>query len=194
MTVKASKSNLWKHPHSPVHNLSMSVFHSFLQYLSLAHSLMTHLLFPRNEELKWRLVYTQLKQWYIVCNVRESQVQALSIQPKIPKVSVGTSNGTDHFSLLCLEYSGPALKVVHFDWSGHFGRSVGPKCPFAFDKTVVPSTALLYPAYKNNNQTQSNAVPDYYLTNVIFTERCIFRELFIGNFLKDFLVSKSLCW
>ena len=27
------------------------------------------------------------------------------------------------------------------------------KWPFPFDKIVVPSTALLYPAYKNNNQT-----------------------------------------
>ena len=27
------------------------------------------------------------------------------------------------------------------------------KFPFPFDKIVVPSTALLYPAYKNNNQT-----------------------------------------
>ena len=42
--------------------------------------------------------------------------------------------------------------VVHFDCSGHFGV-VGPKSPFPFDKIVVPSTALLYPAYKNNNQT-----------------------------------------
>ena len=129
----------------------------------------------------------------IARNVRENQVRALSIPPKIPEVLVGTSNGTDHFSLLRLEYSGPALKVVHFHWSDHFGQSVGPKCPFAFDIIVVPSTALLYPTYKNNNQTQSNAVPDYYLTNVIFTERCIFTELFIGNFLKDIFVSKSLC-
>ena len=129
----------------------------------------------------------------IARNVRENQVWALSIPPKIPEVLVGTSNGTDHFSLLRLEYSGPALKVVHFHWSGHFGRSVGQKCPFAFDKIVVPSTALLYPARKNNNKTQSNAVPDNYLTNVIFTERSSFRELFIGNFLKDFFVSKSLC-
>ena len=44
--------------------------------------------------------------------------------------------------------------VVHFDWSGHFFRSVGPKCPFPFDKIVVPSAALLNPAYKNNNQTR----------------------------------------
>ena len=32
--------------------------------------------------------------------------------------------------------------------------SVGPKCPLSFDKIVVPSTALLYPAYRNNNQTR----------------------------------------
>ena len=29
-------------------------------------------------------------------------------------------------------------------------RSVEPKCPFPFAKIVVPSTALLYPAYRNN--------------------------------------------
>ena len=27
-------------------------------------------------------------------------------------------------------------------------------CPFQLDKFVVPSTALLYPAYKNNNQAR----------------------------------------
>ena len=48
---------------------------------------------------------------------------ALSIQPKSPEVSVGSSNGTDHFGLVWPEYSGPALKVVHCDQSGHFGRS-----------------------------------------------------------------------
>ena len=37
------------------------------------------------------------------------------------------------------------LYVVWSFWS------VGLKCPSPFDKTVVPSTALLYPAYKNNN-------------------------------------------
>ena len=42
------------------------------------------------------------------------------------------------------EYSGPALKVALFDRSG----------PFPFGKIVFPSTALLYPAYKNNNQTR----------------------------------------
>ena len=31
---------------------------------------------------------------------------------------------------------------------------VGTKCSFPFDQTVVPRTALLYPAYKKNNQTR----------------------------------------
>ena len=70
-----------------------------------------------------------------------------SIQPQTPEVSVGISNRTEHFGLVRSEYSGPGLKVVLFDQSGHFGRSVGPKCPFPFDKIAVPSTALLYPAY-----------------------------------------------
>ena len=73
---------------------------------------------------------------------------ALSIQPKSPEISVGSSNGTDHFGLVGPEYSGPALKVVHCDRSWSF-RSVGPKCRFPFAKIVVPSTALFYPAYKN---------------------------------------------
>ena len=49
--------------------------------------------------------------------------RALSIQPKIPEISVGTSKGTDHFGLVRPKYSGPALKVVHFDRSGYLGRS-----------------------------------------------------------------------
>ena len=57
-------------------------------------------------------------------------------------------NGVDHFGSVWPEYLGPPLKVVHFDWPGHFGRKK-MKCPFSFDKIVV----LLYPAYKNNNQT-----------------------------------------
>ena len=68
---------------------------------------------------------------------------AASIQPKIPEISVGSSNGTDHFGLVRSEHSGPALKVIHSD------RSVGQKCAFPFAKIVVPSAALLYPAYKN---------------------------------------------
>ena len=41
-----------------------------------------------------------------------------------------------------LSEGGPLRPVQSF-------RSVGPKCPFPFD-----STALLYPAYKDNNQTR----------------------------------------
>ena len=62
---------------------------------------------------------------------------ALSIQPKIPVISVGTSNGTDHFGLVRPEYSGPALKVVLFDRSGHFGRS-DRNVPFHLTKLLSP--------------------------------------------------------
>ena len=31
-------------------------------------------------------------------------------------------------------------------------RLVGPKCPFPFEKIVVPSNPLLHAAYENNNQ------------------------------------------
>ena len=62
----------------------------------------------------------------------------LSIQSQIPEISVrNISNGTDHFGSFRPEY----LKVVHYD---RF-------CPF--DKIIVPGTAFLYPACKNNNQT-----------------------------------------
>ena len=43
--------------------------------------------------------------------------------------------------------SGPLWPVWSF-------RSVGQKRSFPFDKIIIPSTALLYPAYKNNNQTR----------------------------------------
>ena len=62
---------------------------------------------------------------------------ALSIQLKIPDILVGTSNGTDHFGLVRPEYSGPALKVVHCDRSGHFGRS-DRNVPFHLPKLLSP--------------------------------------------------------
>ena len=40
-------------------------------------------------------------------------------------------------------------------WPVRLFRSAITNCPFPFDKTVVPSTALLNPAYKNSNQTRS---------------------------------------
>ena len=36
-------------------------------------------------------------------------------------------------------------------WPVQLSRLVGLKCPFPFDKIFVPSTALLYPARKNND-------------------------------------------
>ena len=79
---------------------------------------------------------------------------ALFIQLKSPEISVVTSNGTNHFGLVRLEYSGPALKVVLSDWSGHFSLS-DRNVPFHLIKLCLPSTTLLYPAYKNNNQMRS---------------------------------------
>ena len=51
------------------------------------------------------------------------RVSTLPIQPKIPDISVGISNRTDHLGLVRPEYLGAALKVVHFDRSGYLGRS-----------------------------------------------------------------------
>ena len=62
---------------------------------------------------------------------------ALSIQPKIPEILVSTSNGTDHFSLVQQEYLGPALRVVRFDQSGHFGQS-DRNVPFHLTKLLFP--------------------------------------------------------
>ena len=61
--------------------------------------------------------------YHVICVMRLRRMWTLSIQPKIPVISVGASNGADHFSLVRPEYSGPALKVVHFDRSGYLGRS-----------------------------------------------------------------------
>ena len=65
------------------------------------------------------------------------RVSTLPIQPKIPDISVGTSNRTDHLGLTRPEYLGAALKVVHFDRSGYLGR---------WDRNVsFHSTKLLSP-------------------------------------------------
>ena len=57
--------------------------------------------------------------------------------PFNPKFWIGASNGTSHFGLFQSKYSGPALKVVHFDRSGNFGwpdRNV----PFHLTKLLSP--------------------------------------------------------
>ena len=62
-----------------------------------------------------------------------------------------TSNGPFRFgptAIFLTSFKGGPLWPV---WSF---RSVGPKCPFPFDKIVVPRIALLYPTYKTNNQTR----------------------------------------
>ena len=65
--------------------------------------------------------------------------KALFIQPKIPEISVRSDrNIWDH---LCT-FTGGSFRPVGSFWS------VGPECPFPFDKIVVPSTALFHPAYK----------------------------------------------
>jgi len=53
------------------------------------------------------------------------------------QISVGTSNGTDRFGLFRPEYSGPALKVVHFDRSGYLGWS-NRNVPFHLTKLLFP--------------------------------------------------------
>ena len=72
-----------------------------------------------------------------IISVINRRQRELSIQPKIPEISVGTSNGMDHFSLVRLEYSGPALKVVHFDWSSYL-RQLGQNVPFHLTKLLSP--------------------------------------------------------
>ena len=72
-------------------------------------------------------------------------IRVAFIQPKIPEISVGMSNRTDHFSLDWPEYSVPALKVVHFDLVSLFWL-VRLKCPFQFNKigySPVPLFCIL---------------------------------------------------
>ena len=98
--------------------------------------------------------FTKQSSRHTAAQHKTMQPRALSIQIKIPDISVGTSNGTDHFGLVRPKFSGPALKVVHSDRSGHFSRS-DRNVPFRLTKFLSPgSTALLYPAFKNNNQTR----------------------------------------
>lgn len=80
-------------------------------------------------------------------------IKGTSIQPKILEISVGTSNGMYQFGLVWPEYSGTALKVVHFDLSGQFSDGGTEMSLFIWQSWCPPSTALLFPAHKNNNHT-----------------------------------------
>ena len=105
--------------------------------------------FKRPNVLSLRLKLIPCRRWLRTCLMTQEgsgvpdlslscmRSRALSIQPKIPVISVGTSNGTDHFGLVRPEYSGPALKVVHCDRSGHFGRS-DRNVPFHLPKLLSP--------------------------------------------------------
>ena len=57
---------------------------------------------------------------------------AASIQPKILEISVGTSNGTDHFDLVRPEYLGPSCGPLLAVWL------VRPQCPFPLTKVLSP--------------------------------------------------------
>ena len=73
----------------------------------------------------------------------------LSIQPKIPEISVGTSNGMDHVGLVRPEFEGAWFTLT----GRHFGRSER-NVPFHLTKLFssdLLSTALFYTSYKNNN-------------------------------------------
>ena len=76
-----------------------------------------------------------------------------SVQPECT-APLGTWNFWNFKPEFLLNGKCPSLRVVLFDRSGQFGRS-DRNCPFPLlDKIVVPSTALLYPASKNNNLTR----------------------------------------
>ena len=74
----------------------------------------------------------------------------LYIQPQIPEISLGTSKWERTISV----WSDRNIRGCPL-WPVWSFRSVRPKCPFPFDKIVVPSTALL----KNNNQTRGGLGP-----------------------------------
>ena len=65
------------------------------------------------------------------------QLGPLSIQPKRSENFGWYVKWTDHFGLVRPEYSGPALKVVHFDHSGLFGRP-DRNVPFHLRKLLSP--------------------------------------------------------
>ena len=70
-----------------------------------------------------------------------------SLQPKIREISVDTPNGMDQFGLVWLEQL--------WRWSTLTSLVISvsrTEMSLSVYKIVVPSTALLYPAYKNKTQ------------------------------------------
>ena len=84
----------------------------------------------------------ETKESHRNCN-HFASLGALSIQAiEIPATSVWSD------AIFGTSFEGGPLWPV---WSF---RSIWPKCPFPFDKIVVPSIDLLSPAYKKNNRTR----------------------------------------
>ena len=72
--------------------------------------------------------------------------------PKFRKFWLEIKWNAGYFGSVRPEYLGPPLKVVHFDRSGHFGRS---DRNVRFHLTQLLSLVpLLHSAYGNNNQTR----------------------------------------
>ena len=116
-------------------------------------------------------MFSLLSSWYLLKlpnDMTASTTLETSTVCQSPKVeSMGAFHSTQNSRIF--DWYNKWNRPFRFGPTGIFGtsfgdgplwlvwsfRSVGQKCPFPFDKIVVPSTALLYPAYKNNNQTGS---------------------------------------
>ena len=67
----------------------------------------------------------------------DRKIWGFPFNPKVRKFRLVHSKGTDHFGFVRPEYSGPALKVVHCDRSGRYGRS-DRNVPFHLPKLLSP--------------------------------------------------------
>ena len=90
-------------------------------------------------DTEWKPLFPRAGK--ILCTVLPSYVnlRVLSIQPKIPEVSVRNQMEWTIGSVLS-EYLGTPLKLVHFDRSGYFGRS-NRNVPFHLTKLLSPVLA-----------------------------------------------------
>ena len=76
-----------------------------------------------NRQIFFNKTTTASNDVVMATGVKGAFHSTISTQNYILEILVGTSNGTDLFGLVRPEYSGPALKVVHFNRSGYLGRS-----------------------------------------------------------------------
>ena len=96
-------------------------------------SLCRFVFWKKKKERKKQQKWNRLCKMYIV-------FRTLGAFHSVENLSFGNSgknsNGTDRFGSVRPECLGPPLKVIYFDRSSHFG-SLGPKCPFPFDNTLL---------------------------------------------------------